>query len=97
VSISVIRGNSFLLAFIRVDSRFKKNGGGDPAQNPVDATCSAFFSHPSPIGKIAQLVEQRTENPCVPGSIPGLATIFSQCEKMSRRLIRHSKFAPSAE
>ena len=26
-------------------------------------------------GKVAQLVEQRTENPCVPGSIPGLATI----------------------
>ncbi len=25
-------------------------------------------------GEIAQLVEQRTENPCVPGSIPGLAT-----------------------
>ncbi len=27
-------------------------------------------------GEIAQLVEQRTENPCVPGSIPGLATTF---------------------
>ena len=26
------------------------------------------------LGEIAQLVEQRTENPCVPGSIPGLAT-----------------------
>ena len=26
-------------------------------------------------GQIAQLVERRTENPCVPGSIPGLATI----------------------
>ena len=25
-------------------------------------------------GRIAQLVEQRTENPCVPGSIPGPAT-----------------------
>ena len=25
-------------------------------------------------GVIAQLVEQRTENPCVPGSIPGDAT-----------------------
>ena len=25
-------------------------------------------------GAIAQLVEQRTENPCVPGSIPGPAT-----------------------
>src|SRR5271157_5620550 len=27
-------------------------------------------------GKIAQLVEQRTENPCVAGSIPALATTF---------------------
>ena len=27
------------------------------------------------IGAIAQLVEQRTENPCVPGSIPGGTTI----------------------
>ena len=27
-------------------------------------------------GQIAQLVEQRTENPCVGGSIPPLATIF---------------------
>jgi hypothetical protein len=56
---------------------------GSP-QNPVDAIGPAFFSHPSPNGKIAQLVEQRTENPCVPGSIPGLATIFSRCEKIRR-------------
>ena len=27
-------------------------------------------------GAIAQLVEQRTENPCVPGSIPGGTTKF---------------------
>jgi hypothetical protein len=27
------------------------------------------------IGAIAQLVEQRTENPCVPGSIPGGTTL----------------------
>ena len=51
----------------------------------IDVLRAAFSSHPSPNGKIAQLVEQRTENPCVPGSIPGLATIFSRCEKMSRR------------
>ena len=29
-------------------------------------------------GAIAQLVEQRTENPCVPGSIPGGTTQISQ-------------------
>ena len=27
-------------------------------------------------GAIAQLVEQRTENPCVPGSIPGGTTLL---------------------
>ena len=26
------------------------------------------------VGAIAQLVEQRTENPCIPGSIPGGTT-----------------------
>jgi hypothetical protein len=28
----------------------------------------------APNGQVAQLVEQRTENPCVAGSIPALAT-----------------------
>ncbi len=31
--------------------------------------------HTNPCGQVAQLVEQRTENPCVGGSIPSLATI----------------------
>ena len=30
--------------------------------------------HPVKDGTLAQLVEQRTENPCVPGSIPGGTT-----------------------
>ncbi len=30
-------------------------------------------------GAIAQLVEQRTENPCVPGSIPGGTTCAKRC------------------
>ena len=30
-------------------------------------------------GAIAQLVEQRTENPCVPGSIPG-GTTAKKCK-----------------
>ena len=35
-----------------------------------------FFLHlHPPNGAIAQLVEQRTENPCVPGSIPGSTTL----------------------
>ena len=35
------------------------------------------FRHPQTRnnGAIAQLVEQRTENPCVPGSIPGGTTL----------------------
>ena len=34
-------------------------------------------------GAIAQLVEQRTENPCVPGSIPGGTTARESCESDS--------------
>ncbi len=30
--------------------------------------------HQQTAGTLAQLVEQRTENPCVPGSIPGGTT-----------------------
>ena len=38
-------------------------------------------------GQVAQLVEQRTENPCVAGSIPALATIdfAEQSEAKSMR------------
>ena len=34
-------------------------------------------------GAIAQLVEQRTENPCVPGSIPGGTTENQRVTHMS--------------
>ena len=33
-------------------------------------------------GAIAQLVEQRTENPCVPGSIPGGTTLKKKSSKI---------------
>ena len=33
-------------------------------------------------GAIAQMVEQRTENPCVPGSIPGGTTNKKGCRLM---------------
>ena len=36
-----------------------------------------IYLHPLWRGTLAQLVEQRTENPCVPGSIPGGTTIKS--------------------
>jgi hypothetical protein len=35
-----------------------------------------FYFYSSRRGQVAQSVEQRTENPCVGGSIPPLATIF---------------------
>ena len=36
--------------------------------------CTRFEIRSIHDGAIAQLVEQRTENPCVPGSIPGGTT-----------------------
>ena len=41
-------------------------------------------------GAIAQLVEQRTENPCVPGSIPGGTTFFTHTllHTLMKRVIR---------
>ena len=33
-----------------------------------------YLQHNYATGALAQLVEQRTENPCVPGSIPGGTT-----------------------
>ena len=51
----------------------------DRGRNPIDAKPRPSFAAPSSApGKVAQLVEQRTENPCVPGSIPGCATILKQ-------------------
>ena len=34
-----------------------------------------IFASAKEHGTLAQLVEQRTENPCVPGSIPGGTTL----------------------
>ena len=39
-------------------------------------------------GAIAQLVEQRTENPCVPGSIPG-GTTFLKGHRNVAQLVAH--------
>ena len=39
-------------------------------------------------GAIAQLVEQRTENPCVPGSIPGGTTIKKRSLRVSFLCLR---------
>ena len=37
-------------------------------------------------GTLAQLVEQRTENPCVPGSIPG-GTTLKPCNQLIIRVL----------
>ena len=42
-------------------------------------------------GAIAQLVEQRTENPCVPGSIPG-GTTKTSMEEILLRFFRYLQF-----
>ena len=45
------------------------------AKKPIDGHNKPTLNHGfSKVGQIAQLVEQRTENPCVPSSILGLAT-----------------------
>ena len=43
-------------------------------------------------GAIAQSVEQRTENPCVPGSIPGGTTLKQAQEILSLIFLRKSGF-----
>ena len=45
-----------------------------------------IFAVPKQNGAIAQLVEQRTENPCVPGSIPG-STTFKIANNLIYRLL----------
>ena len=46
-----------------------------------------LYLHPlkQATGALAQLVEQRTENPCVPGSIPG-GTTFKPCKHLIYRV-----------
>ena len=62
------------------------------AEIPFDALHSPPFVRPSFWGKIAQLVEQRTENPCVPGSIPGLATTLKTL--LDNMLVSNFKLLP---
>ena len=48
-----------------------------------------LYLHPlnKAIGALAQLVEQRTENPCVPGSIPGGTTTLT-CNYLFNRMLQ---------
>ena len=56
--------NSFLKKFIKYLVGSKKVRTFAPANERIATE----------IGALAQLVEHRTENPCVPGSIPGGTT-----------------------
>ncbi len=47
------------------------------------------FATPKLRGAIAQLVEQRTENPCVPGSIPGGTTGRGENENLPLFICAH--------
>ena len=49
-----------------------------------------FASQSRNNGAIAQLVEQRTENPCVPGSIPGGTTLSETIKIVSLFLYLNS-------
>ena len=42
------------------------------------------------VGALAQLVEQWTENPCVPGSIPGGTTKTSSASRRMGSFFMHS-------
>ena len=67
-------GNSFFYIFLTKTLQYKKN---------------SLSLHPQTTkGAIAQLVEQRTENPCVPGSIPGGTTTntVSECSAVGSAL-----------
>ena len=61
-------------------SAASSRASGDPASGKGPSAPFLFiiraFPQGSAAGQVAQLVEQRTENPCVAGSIPALATNF---------------------
>src|SRR6185295_3874601 len=63
-------------------------------KNRVDAAEGVGCPFLSKYGKLAQLVEQRTENPCVPGSIPGLATIFRPVVRAAAVHLARSQLSP---
>ena len=54
--------------------------------NDLKRRMPAVTPHP---GQIAQLVEQRTENPRVDGSIPSLATSFFRRKRSISNLLPH--------
>jgi hypothetical protein len=62
--------------------RVRRLSGREPAAGAKILGPDSFLQHR---GQVAQLVEQRTENPCVGGSIPPLATIISRDAKRTAK------------
>ena len=52
-----------------------------------------WFHWPPTVGRIAQLVEQRTENPCVAGSIPAPATTLMRSGKIIPTVFTYGQMA----
>jgi hypothetical protein len=65
--------------------------GGQGLKNRIQSNRLAISN-----GQVAQLVEQRTENPRVGGSIPPLATISNQYDRSNPTDVRSPEFLPSA-
>ena len=57
----------------------------EPNSLVIQKDCLPLQPQTKSKGAIAQLVEQRTENPCVPGSIPGGTT----CKTPKCFIIKH--------
>src|SRR6478752_8957874 len=60
------------------DQQVKRAQARGRSQNPCAKMDQSYK------GQVAQLVEQRTENPCVGGSIPPLATRFLRCPDLTQ-------------
>ena len=69
---------------------------GNPLFRLINLPFELYQVVPS-IGQVAQLVEQRTENPRVGGSIPSLATISSGLIDVPRSLKRNSQLPTNQE
>ena len=83
-ALAVVKSVGVLSAFVRPRcGRLFRPGALDGAAFHPQRH-GAFVTHSgSAIGWVAQLVEQRTENPCVAGSIPASATTLTITNRIS--------------
>ena len=79
LAIKLARGGSYATGSIDSLQRDKRHNAGWTWMR------NFLYKRPSPVAQVAQLVEQRTENPCVGGSIPPLGTIASSARLFCSR------------